>query len=227
MMSRRTLLGTLLHTPLVRLALTLACAGGMLSTATPSTATELELYAPAPPAGSAFVRFVNAEKETYPLRLAGRALGALRPGDVSPYWVAAAGARSASAGKYASSLEVVAGHFYTVLIRAQGLQALQDEPHTHLAKAQLTLYNVSALKQVSLKTADGAATILEGITPGGHASRSVNAIAVELAVYGDGKVLQQLSGLNLAQGSAYSVFVLPGAAAPTVQWVPNRTDTTR
>lgn len=225
MMSRRTLLGTLLHTPLVRLVLPLTCAGGLLST--PSAATELELYAPAPPAGSAFVRFVNAEQETHPLRLAGRALGALRPGEVSPYWVAAAGTRSASAGKHTSALEVVAGHFYTVLIRAQGLHPLKDETHTHLAKAQLALYNVSALKQVSLKTADGAATILEGITPGGHASRSVNAIAVELAVHGDGKELHRLSGLNLAQGSAYSVFVLPGGSKPTVQWVPNRTETTR
>lgn len=194
-----------------------------------------ELYAPAPPAGSAFVRFMNASAGPVPLTLAGRSVGTLGAYDVSAYFVAAAGPKSATAGKARLELPVAAGNYYTLVVqtlaaqagKGEGLTILTDTANPHLAKAQVSLYNLSSLPTVALKTANGAATLVDGVGPQAQGQRAVNAITVDLAVFSDGRVLQAFPGVSLAQGAAYSAVVFPGTQGPLIRWTPNRTDTTR
>lgn len=200
---------------------------GMLSLLSRPAFSVEELYAPAPPAGSAFVRFINATDAAVPLTLAGRSVGTLAALEVSAYWVASGGTRTAAAGNARLELAVSAGSFYTLVLTGDRLQLLTDSPNTHLAKAQVALYNLSSLPSVALKTANGAAVLVDKVGPMAQGQRAVNAIAVDLAVFGDAGLLETFSGVSLAQGASYSAVVFPGGKAPRVRWLQNRTDTTR
>lgn len=200
---------------------------GLLGLASGSAQAVEELYAPAPPAGSAFVRFINGTSSSAPLTLAGRAVGTLGAQEVSAYFVAAEGSRTATAGKLRLELALTAGNFYTVVQLGERLQLLQDVANPHLAKAQVTLYNLSSLPSVALKTANGAAVLVEKVAPMTQGQRAVNALTVDLAVFGEAGALQTFKGVSLAQGASYSAVVFPGTAAPPIRWSQNRTDTTR
>jgi alginate O-acetyltransferase complex protein AlgF len=184
------------------------------------------LYAPAPPADAAFVRVVHAlESAPAVAVLVGDAsFGDLAFGQASPYHVVIQGARVLSAGDIKQDLTVVAGKFYTLAITANGVAILEDANSTNRAKALLSLYNLSDLATVDLKTADGKTEVLAGVTPGGQKSIEVNGITVDLAALSGGAEIQAFAGVKLERGAAYSVFVL-GGATPSAVWVQSETKT--
>jgi len=179
-------------------------------------AEEAALYDPAPPPDSAFVRVVNATPGSAPIEVVvnGLSLSSVGYQQATHYAVVKGGERSLSAGPTTAELSFDSGAFYTVVLEGGTLSALSDTPNDNLAKARLTLYNLSDAP-VSLKTADGQVAVLEGVSPNGVEGRAVNAIPIELAVFsGDQSIT--LPKVTLAQGNSYSIFVTgtdPVAAA--------------
>jgi alginate O-acetyltransferase complex protein AlgF len=190
-------------------------------------AQEDGLYAPAPPADAAFVRVLHAVPDAPALSVtvADVAYGDVAFAAVSPYRVVTQGTRTLKAGDISQDLEVSAGKFYTLAITPQGVTVLEDASSTNRAKALLSLYNLSELPSVDLKTADGKTDVLVGVAAGTQKSIEVNGITVDLAVLSEGKELQAFPGVSLERGAAYSVVVLGTAAAPTVIWVQSETTT--
>ncbi|MCB9759859.1 MAG: alginate O-acetyltransferase AlgF [Alphaproteobacteria bacterium] len=184
------------------------------------------LYAPAPPPGSAFVRVVNAtDAPTKGVAVAGKPLGALEPGACSPYVVVPEGARSAAlGGGLKASVEVHGGAFYTIGVLPGPQQlVLEDATNPNLARARVTLYNLSGAPSVDLKLADGAQTVVAGVAPGETGHRVVNPVSADLAVFAGDAPVETFTGLHLERGAAYSVFVTGAPGALSASWVVDET----
>lgn len=175
----------------------------MLTLLSASVAAAQEgLYAPAPPANSAFVRILNAPSAT----LGGKTVTA-PAGAASTYVVIPQGEFTAKVGAASSPLKVEAGKFYSVVSNGGKLSLLTDQASENRAKALLTVYNLSKSSSVDLKTADGKTTVVTGVKPGQSGSRAVNGITVDLAAFAGGKTLGTLKGVKLERGNAYALVV--------------------
>ncbi|MCB9797189.1 MAG: alginate O-acetyltransferase AlgF [Alphaproteobacteria bacterium] len=187
------------------------------------------LYDPAPPEGSAFVRVFNATAEDRAaLDVGGRAVEAVAAAQASPYVVVQKGSRSADLGAgLRAELEVSAGSFLTlaVLPGASGPETLviQDKPNTNLARARVTLYNLSAAPAVDLRLGDGSQAVISDVTPRSTGERVVNAVTVDLAVFAGDQQVQALPGAQLERGGSYSVFVTGPADHLAATWVVDAT----
>ncbi len=190
-------------------------------------AQENGLYAPAPPADAAFIRIIHTAPDASALSasIGDVTYDELAFATASPYKVVLQGQRTLTAGEMTENLEVVAGKFYTLAVTGNGVIVLEDATSTNRAKALLSLYNLSDLPSVDLKTADGKTEVLMDVSAGTQKSIEVNGITVDLAVSSEGTELQAFSGVSLERGAAYSAFVLGTADAPTVIWVQSETAT--
>src|SRR3546814_1451056 len=77
------------------------------------------LYAPAPPANSAFVRIINAKTDGAAVagQLAQRKISAVGVGGASPYWALRAGPAKAILGSGTAELSLQPGTYYSVVVR--------------------------------------------------------------------------------------------------------------
>ena len=186
------------------------------------------LYDPAPPPNAAFVRIVHARQVagTISPDLAGKPLEALSFQQASAYVVVPEGQREAALGAGdATSFDAVAGGFYTLAALDGGSTVITDPINRNLAKTLVSIYNLCGAEQVSLRTADGATTVVDGVAAGQVGYRAVNPISVDLAAFMGDQSVQAFPGLQLERGAAYSVFVMGAAAAPVAVWVRNTTST--
>lgn len=168
------------------------------------------LYDPAPPPGSAFVRLANGTAAPLTGGLGAKTTSAPKAG-VSPYLVAPQGNLTVKVGGVSQQLKVAAGQFYTVLWSGKALKALTDQTADNRAKALLTVYNLGPAP-ADLKTADGRTAVIAATAPGRSASRAVNGVRADLAVFRGGKALSTFKGVQLARGAAYAVVVTPAGA---------------
>ncbi len=167
-----------------------------------SVAAAQDLYDPAPPADSAFVRVINAPAAT----LGGKPVSALK-GAASAYVVVPQGPFDAKVGTATSKLNVEAGKFYSVVSNGGKVMLLADQAAENRAKALLTIYNLSKNPSVDLKTADGKTAVVAGVKTGASGSRAVNGITVDLAAFAGIKALGTLKGVKLERGNAYALVL--------------------
>ncbi len=170
------------------------------------------LYAPAPPAGAAFVRFldVTSGPKALTLQLADQKFNAPK-GGASPYRVVMQGEQTATLGPSSLPVTLFAGYFYSVIARgvssAPTLSVLPDPASGDPAKAQLVLYNFTDREALRLATADGKTTILPAVAQGANGSRAVNPLQVTLGVgEAGGSMLAGVAPVQLERGLTYSVI---------------------
>ncbi|MGM9320604.1 alginate O-acetyltransferase AlgF [Deinococcus aquaticus] len=182
-------------------------------------AAQEALYAPAPPAGSAFIRVASVNASA-PITLDGRALSGKQVArTVSPYTVVKQGEHTVKLGASTLKLNVTGGTYVTLVAQSGKLRALPAEQPGGVTKARVTLYNLSDAP-ASLTTADGGTRLLDGVAPGTQKSLSVNAVTAALGVMGDGnRVLQAFPTEALKAGASYSAFVFGSGGARTAAWV--------
>lgn len=129
------------------------------------------LYPDPPPADAAFVRVVHSALNFEPTSLVvgSRDFPELAFGEVSDYHIVIQGNRKVFLGELEKEIEIFAGKFYTLALTANSEEVLvtliEDSTSTNRAKALLSLYNLSSLEKVSLKTADGTVNVLTDIPP--------------------------------------------------------------
>jgi len=192
----------------------------------PLSSADDGLYDPAPPPDAAFVRVVHAQPGTGELApsLGSKSLDALAYQQSSPYVVVPQGERQASFGASGSApFTVSAGSFYTVALATQGVVLLDDPINTNLTKSLLVIYNLSDIASISLRTADGATTIVDGVAPGTVGHRAVNPLEVTLAAWSGDAAIQAFDTLKMERGEAYSVFVMGTGSDVTAVLVANTT----
>jgi alginate O-acetyltransferase complex protein AlgF len=180
------------------------------------------LYDPVPPADSAFVRIIQADRSlgAASLSIGDIAYGELEYLSISPYQIVPQGAHEGLFGGIAAALEVAAGNFYTVVVAGGKPLLLQDPVNGNLTKTLLILYNLSDLATVDMKTADGSTAVITGVTSQTLNSILVNPIEISLAAYVENQLVQAFNDLSLKPGATYSMIVTnPADAAWSVSLV--------
>jgi alginate O-acetyltransferase complex protein AlgF len=191
------------------------------------------LYAPVPPDGSAFVRFVQADpavKEDAKPKAAGKAYDGREFASVSAYYVVPQGKTALEFGPAKDDRDLVAGKFYTVVLLAGGqMGVIEDKAADNRAKALIQLYNLSAKPDLSLKTADGKVEVVPATPAGASGSREINAVKVPLALHGTGASGSEPVGdVTLERGKALGLFAFDnGVGGVRIVQVSASTDTTK
>ena len=217
---------------------------GLAMAAPAALAQAPELYGPQPPAGSAFIRFVNAtggELSVRPDFLPAETLGTAPMARVSAYKVAEKVAGRAMAVEFRAgnattraSLAAEAGNFITVLVMqtANGIQAatVKDGGDGNLSRARLTFYNAAPDCPAASLALDGGATIFDGVAPATSKTRGVNPVNANITAACAARRSAPVALSGLEAGGRYSIWMLPGAT-PTAfvtrdivpgAWQPNR-----
>jgi alginate O-acetyltransferase complex protein AlgF len=172
-------------------------------------AGEEALYAPVPPADSAFVRTVNLTGDaTASIQLDGSSLPAGAQPLVSDYAVIKQGDHSLSAGAQKSPVTIEAKQYYTIVVAADGkTNVLKDALIEDPSKAMLYFYNLSDKSSVSLFAPSHKATVFENIAVGASTSRAINAVAIGLVVKAGDSEIGTTGDVDLKRQVGTSVFL--------------------
>ncbi|WP_083922318.1 alginate O-acetyltransferase AlgF [Deinococcus aquatilis] len=188
----------------------------VLMAMTTSAAQGLDsLYAPAPPANSAFVRVLNATAVTVDATISNKVISVPKFG-VGDYLVIPRGNILVSSKKSSATFSINEGKFYSAIWNGRAFKMITDVSHDNRAKALLIVYNMSSFPGLDLKTADGQLAIVTKIPAGESGSRAVNGITVDLAAFNGNKMLTNFKGVSLERGKAYSIVITDAGSSLTV-----------
>lgn len=192
------------------------------------------LYDPEPPADSAYVRVLIANHAN-PLDVAvdGKLrLKNLKSGIASDYMVFEAGRHvltlrnsGMSQDRITAMIDVTRGTATTIAFPSlkADIQPVifQDKTNSNKLKALLAVYHLdSNIGSVNISSADGKTKIFSSLTFGKSASIQVNPVSINLAVTSESDGANKgRPALAMAQGGAYSVFLLAGEKQKTVTYV--------
>ncbi len=189
---------------------------------------ESGLYDPAPPPGSAFVRVINAT--TAPdiaASLDGAGWTKTEASGPSAYRPVPAGAHEAAIAGKSTAFSVEAGQFYSVVAggdaAAPEVTVMPDPKLDSMAKALISLYNLTDKPGLSLKTADGKIPVIEAVGADAAGNRQVNPLKVQFAVFDGDQSVAQIEEVSIERGAAYSVIVTDIGGKLQAQWARSAT----
>ena len=177
------------------------------------------LYGAGAPADAAFVRVFNNRSDGAVSRLW---VGAteyrnLSPGHSSAYRPATPEIHTVYLNDLFQEFIPREGSYYTLLLLDDRLQIHQDPAHTRADLAQILVYNLDVSGPVSLRSTDGAITVIGDVKSGESGAIAVNPVAVELAVFvGDEKQVE-LGDIGLERGQSFAVFVVGAEGRPAAR----------
>lgn len=201
----------------------LLAAAVLLAAPAAALAQDAGLYDPAPPADSAFVRFVDASlKGDGAGSVDGASLDVSGDG-VSAFVVVKSGDHTIALGDASATATFEAGNYYTVVFAEPGASptVIKDEVLTNPAKAGLHFYNLTGEAGLSLSAPKQKVAIFENVGPGEMKFRPVGAVDVDLAVEAGGKTVAEVGSVKLERRAAKSVLVVASAAGPKALVVDN------
>jgi alginate O-acetyltransferase complex protein AlgF len=173
------------------------------------------LYAAAPPPGSAFVRFVNAESaQSLKGSVRGKAFPTLSAGHAGPYMPVAQGDAAINLGSASATHTLKPGGHYSAISMGGRLVVLDEPVNDNKLKTQIILINASKQKDITLKTADGSVSVIDAVAPGQLNARQVNPVKTGFSVYAGGNKVASLNEQSLERGAGYAVVVYDGASGP-------------
>lgn len=188
----------------------------------PTLAGDGGLYGAAAPPGSAFIRVFNAsDADDIQATVGNETLADLRAWNASEFIFLPAGTHRLAVGNLQESLTLASGRYYTAVAGEGGVRLLDNDNAGNRLKALLILYNLTGDKALSLRTKDGATTVIGDVARDASGKREVNPAKVQLAVYSGNQKLADAPPVTLARGQAFSLFVLGDADAPRLAWAAN------
>lgn len=167
--------------------------------------SDVGLYDPKAPEGSAFVRFINLENSEITPEVNGEMYDVLGKGHVSSYFVFAEGEVDIHIDDYTFTTDVQADGFYTV-VNKRGITALKDQANESRSKATIAFYNFSTISLLTLKARKGSVEVLKDVSKSQTLARDMNAAKIDFSIYeGDNKLLS-LSSEVIERGNHYSII---------------------
>jgi alginate O-acetyltransferase complex protein AlgF len=173
-------------------------------------AGEEDLYAPVPPADSAFVRVVNVTGDSaLTLQIDGASLPAGAHSEVSDYIIIKQGERALSFGDKKQTITIEARQYYSLAITAKDTDAkiIKDALIENPAKAMVYFYNFSDAPAASLSVPSHNATVFEDIAPLGNSSRAINAATIDFTVKSGSNDVATLEKIALRRQVGTSIFL--------------------
>lgn len=188
-----------------------------------------QVYDPLPPAGSAYVRFVNAAESAITVKpdfVGVQLLGTAASQRVSPFMpiekVAGralslevqAGPRSVRA-----SLKADAGSYVTVLIRSDSANGLVvvpvvDNTEFNQSRARLSFYSASSCAAASLTIDPDGPIVFPNVAAGTAKARSVNPVTAKIHASCEGKPVPSIGLEGMEAGGMYSVWLMGAGVSP-------------
>jgi hypothetical protein len=148
---------------------------------------------------------------------------ALATHQASDYMVLPAGSHQISLVSESKKLPIVSTQLEVIRGRAMTVAFVSNEPavapvvfedktSSNKLKAMLSVYQLAVKPQaVDILTGDGATKVFAGLAYGSSGGMQVNPISVDLLATSPGeKTPLAKARVAMTQGSAYSVFLLPG-----------------
>lgn len=192
-----------------------------------------QLYAPRPPAGSAFVRVLNPGSAALKVAVGNGAEQSIGPATRATRYAIVEGGKPFSlrvAGKLRSQAQVTAGSFTTLVLDASTpstpLAVLADGGGTSDAlKAEIRFYNLAAgCTQGRLAMADNGAVVFPAVAAGSSAARAINPVKAQLVAGCGDRASAAVALPSLQPGDHYSLFLTGSAAKPVLQGQLSGTD---
>lgn len=173
-------------------------------------AGEEALYAPVPPADSAFVRIVNiTDDPDLIVKLDGVVLNGIKEIPVSDFVIIKQGQRNLNYADHSEELDIKAGKYYTIAILINNKVHLMDDALIeNPSKAVLYFYNLSDLNSASLFAPSYKATIFENIATNTSISREINAVDFDLIVKSSSEEIKTLKDISLKRQIGTSIFLI-------------------
>ncbi|WP_040309850.1 alginate O-acetyltransferase AlgF [Asticcacaulis biprosthecium] len=186
------------------------------------------LYAAAPPPNSVFIRVVSTVEDGQTVNATiGKASYSVAAGTATAYKIIPAGTTQVRFGTKGKTLVVSDGGYYTVVIfgtRSAPHAALIEDPKLDSkVKGLITFYNLTDRAALSLKTADGAAAVVDAVAPRKVGSRPVNSATTGFAVFDGTSQLGTVPQQTIERGNAYSSIVSEVGGKIKVVWVRSET----
>jgi alginate O-acetyltransferase complex protein AlgF len=182
------------------------------------------LYAPAPPAGAAFVRVINATTDKGAATVGGGDAVSIGVGEATAYAVVEDDTVAVALDGRTADVPAADGTFVSVVMRpgADPL-VLVDAAGESRGKATVTLYNLTGTDGLALKTGDGSIEVVAPVAPGASGSRAVNPLSIGFAVFDGTTSLAEIPTEDLRGGQAYAVVVTASATGPKARWIVSST----
>lgn len=206
-------------------ALTLFVTALMLGAALPTVAQAegklAQLYAPRPPAGSAFVRVLQPEAAPVQVQIgkhAPQALGADRL--ASRYNVVKGGEpfRVSIGGKVVGTLSVAAGSYQSLVLEGGKLRVLDDSAASDDAlKAELRFYNLVGDCPSGLLQVEGGPTLFTEVPPTSSQARAINPVSASLSAACGSAQAKAVTLPPLQPGDHYALFLTGSASQPVLR----------
>lgn len=187
------------------------------------------------PAGSGFVRVVNAVSAAEGLgdrryEIGDQEFGPVKPGGVTAYRPVLIGtyepARGRGSGRGNSDadernldvrrVEVRQDGYVTVAFGRERVYVFEDDPHPNPKPAQLVLYNLTQWRPLDLTVIPQDITALQAVPRGGSASIAVNPIEVSLGVrlslprQGRTAGPRRVGDVQMTAGDSFGIFAVHG-----------------
>jgi len=197
--------------------------------AAPAALAQGQVYEPAPPRGSAFVRIVNtlpAAIQARPDFLPAQNLGTQPAQRVMAYTVVENVANrtlrvevTEGSRRGAGSFRATPDGFVTVLIHrgADGnpaVTAVAEDTDFNRARARLAFYNaLPDCPSAALQLQPGGQAVVGEVPAMGTRSRSVNPVTAEVRAACGSRASANFALQGLEAGGMYSIWMIPGAGA--------------
>lgn len=184
-------------------------------------ANEDALYGPTAPAGSAFIRMVNLSAHDLTEISAGnekfRSVGAFSG---TAYKFMSPGNITINATGLNKTVPLSGDHYYSFVIMDEGKTTLiEDLGKTDPRKALISLYNLSELPLISLKTSDGKIAVIDNVAPGSRQDRAINPIKLSLALFTPASESKPLPAIVLEKSQVFSLFISGSGAQLVTLWI--------
>lgn len=168
--------------------------------------SDIGLYDPVAPEGSAFVRFINVAQQEVAPQIADKKFDPLKYGQVSSYFVVPEGEVEIFAGgKKAIKYNVIAGLFYTAVHGKKDF-VIEDFSSTNRSKATIGFYNLSDKDTLTLKAKNDKVTVLKNVKKGNMAARNMNAVKIDFSIFEGKKRLKSLDEEVIERGNHYDII---------------------
>lgn len=191
--------------------------------ALPALAVDEELYDPAPPPDSAFVRLLNTTGDKPISGILG-SVSFKDVKDVSPYMVLKAGTYDLSVNKAKESFEIKAGGLYSFAYSKDGkkeaLLSFEDAQITDPAKATVYFYNLSD-KEASLRAPNFNTDIISKVAAGTSQSKELNALTLDVALTVENTDIETFKAIELKRRNGFTFMLLGKAPSYAGVYAPN------
>ncbi len=180
---------------------------------TASAVNDKELYDPAPPADSAFVRLVNGGTAKI-----GGVIGNIQfknvsaPG-ASPYSLLKEGVYDLVVNGKKTRITIKSGGYYSFAVAGDGsVITINDPLIKNPAKAMIYFYNLSDAKEASLRAPSHNTDIIGKQTSGSGSAKEINALTLDIAITANNIDVARYANTGLKRRTGYS-FILSGSGA--------------